>query len=175
MRITGGRAKGRVIRRKVEKGVRPTSSRVREALFSILGQDLAGQTVLDAFGGSGLLGLEAWSRGATVTVVEKRAFVAKTLRETGKELGADWEVLVGDVFKVAPQKGPWTGVLADPPYHMDPASLLPSLIELSGEWLVYEARSDRKLPSRVGDHELVRERRFGESTLWVYEVISCEE
>ena len=69
MRITGGSLRGRVVPGKVRPGVRPTSSRVREALFSMVGQDLEGVRVLDAFGGSGLLSFEAYSRGAIVTTV----------------------------------------------------------------------------------------------------------
>ncbi|MCE7957512.1 MAG: 16S rRNA (guanine(966)-N(2))-methyltransferase RsmD, partial [Acidobacteria bacterium ACB2] len=72
LRITGGHLRGRVLEG-VPAGVRPTASRVREALFSMVGQDLRGWSVLDAFGGTGLLALEAVSRGAApVVVVERR-------------------------------------------------------------------------------------------------------
>ena len=64
MKITGGIYKGRVVQFRKHPSVRPTSSRVREALFSMLGQDLNGRTFLDAFGGSGIMALEACSRGA---------------------------------------------------------------------------------------------------------------
>jgi len=62
LRITGGEFRGRKI--KVPRGVRPTSARLREALFSILGERVREAVVLDLFAGSGALGLEALSRGA---------------------------------------------------------------------------------------------------------------
>ena len=58
IRLTGGVAGGRPVPKAISAGIRPTSSRVREALFSILGQDLCGQRFLDAFGGAGLMGLD---------------------------------------------------------------------------------------------------------------------
>ena len=79
MRITGGTLKGRVLPVPVSSGVRPTSSRVREALFSMVGNHLDGVTWLDAFGGAGLTALEASSRGAAVTVFEKMVGHIETL------------------------------------------------------------------------------------------------
>ena len=74
VRLTGGRHGGRVIATHAPSGVRPTAGKVRQALFNMIGQDLSGWTVLDAFGGTGLLGFEAWSRGAErVTICEKSA------------------------------------------------------------------------------------------------------
>lgn len=80
MRITGGQLRGRVIKTP-KQGVRPTQERVREALFSSLGPAIAGAHVLDCFAGTGALGLEAWSRGATrVDWVESDARTFAQLR-----------------------------------------------------------------------------------------------
>lgn len=172
MRITGGRARGRVIPGRVRDGVRPTSSRVREALFSVLGQDLSGQRVLDAFGGSGLLGLEAWSRGAEVVAVEQRRAVADVLLRSAQALGATgqgWSMVVGDVGRRVGALGTFDGVLADPPYADDPSRWLEVLGPAATRWLVYEAPAAARLPSRVGDLALDRPRPFGNTTLWIYQ------
>ena len=107
IRITGGELRGRLIQG-VPEGVRPTAGRVREALFSMVGQALQGWSALDAFGGTGLLAFEAASRGAApVTVVELRRPVARqivaraetrrkaeVLREVGasRVLEIEWEM-----------------------------------------------------------------------------------
>ncbi len=168
MRITGGKARGRVVRQKVQKGVRPTSSKVREALFSMIGHDLSGERVLDAFGGSGIMGLEAWSRGADVTIVEKRPQAARVLKEAGQSVAAAWNVVVGDSLKVAPRLGPFDGIFADPPYALDPGPILELLAPLAEQWLVFETDVDRQLPGAVGHLELYKRRDFGQTSLWVY-------
>lgn len=87
VRITGGRLRSRRIRFAASEDLRPTPDRVRETLFNWLGQDLAGRTALDLFAGSGILGVEAWSRGAAwVGFVERSARVATTLRQNLDEL-----------------------------------------------------------------------------------------
>lgn len=166
LKITGGHARGRVLRAPVLDGVRPTSARVREALFSIVGQDQAGRTVLDAFGGSGLIGLEAWSRGARVTVCERRRKVWAAVVATGKSVGAAWEVLCQDVLVDPP--GAFDGVFADPPYADDPVQILPVLGGMAREWLVYEAAATVECPESAGALVLDRVRSFGGTRLWVY-------
>jgi len=68
MRITGGQAKGRRLAAFKGLDIRPTSDMVRKAIFDLIGQDLAGLKVLDLFAGTGSLGIEALSRGATKAV-----------------------------------------------------------------------------------------------------------
>ena len=95
MRITGGTLKGRVLPVPVSSGVRPTSSRVREALFSMVGNHLDGVTWLDAFGGAGLTALEASSRGAAVTVFEKNGRAYRDIMSRGRGLDVVWTVTRG--------------------------------------------------------------------------------
>ena len=72
VRITGGSLKGRTVKVPGRPGLRPTSARVREAVFHRLQHRLQGADVIDVFGGSGALSLEAWSRGAArVTCIER--------------------------------------------------------------------------------------------------------
>jgi len=105
-----------------DPALRPTSDRVREALFNILGQDLSGFDVLDLFAGSGALGFEALSRGARrVVFVESNPETASALRRSAEDLGIDREarVIVGRVEEVLDRArlgGPYHVILADPPY-----------------------------------------------------------
>src|SRR4051795_12651307 len=92
----GGRWGGRRLAAPPGRATRPTSDRVREALFSILGP-LDGERVLDLFAGSGALGLEALSRGAaSATLVERAPAALRVLRENVAELAADAEVVSAD-------------------------------------------------------------------------------
>lgn len=115
IRLTGGTLRGRVLRAAVPDGVRPTSSRTREALFNLLGQDLEGLSWLDLTGGYGLVALEAWSRGASpVTVVERAGPVAAVLRRNAAELGVKLDLRVADSLRIRLE--PTDIVFADPPY-----------------------------------------------------------
>lgn len=134
----------------------------------MVGQDLEGLRVLDAFGGSGLLGLEAWSRGAQVTIVERRAHVARAIQDTAQALGADVEVVPADVLQVAPTLGPWDGILADPPYAIPPDRFLDALASAATSWLVYESDQRTVAPPHAGGLVLDRSRRFGSTILWLY-------
>jgi 16S rRNA (guanine966-N2)-methyltransferase len=168
LRITGGTARGRVLQAPPGHGVRPTSSRVREALFSIVGQDLTGLRVLDAFGGSGLLAVEAWSRGATVVCVERDPRHAAFIRENVARVGATVEVVVGDVLLLTAGLGPFDGVLADPPYTAPVAPILERLTEHAPGWLVLEAAARTVVPARAGGLVRDRERPFGDTALHVF-------
>jgi 16S rRNA (guanine966-N2)-methyltransferase len=122
LRIVAGRLRGRRLRVPPDRALRPTSERVREALFNILGQDLSGFDVLDLFAGSGALGFEALSRGAhRVVFVESNPKTAAALRLSAEDLGVDREarVIVGRVEEVLDRArlgGPYHVILADPPY-----------------------------------------------------------
>ena len=122
LRIIAGTLKGRRIRVLDVAGLRPTPDRAREALFDILGHDLSGVRVLDAFAGTGALGLEALSRGAaTAAFVESDPRIAEALRSTLRELGVESR---GRVITARAEGsalsglggGPFDLVLADPPY-----------------------------------------------------------
>ncbi|TVQ89636.1 MAG: 16S rRNA (guanine(966)-N(2))-methyltransferase RsmD [Deltaproteobacteria bacterium] len=168
LRLTGGRARGRALRGAVRSGVRPTTERVREALFSILGQDLTGQTVLDAFGGAGLVGLECWSRGAVVTLVEQDRAALVDIRARGEQVGATWTLLRGDIYQRARRLSCFDGVFLDPPYAHDPVQAVERLAPLAKRWLVLECERGRQAPERAGELPLDRHRVYGATSLWVY-------
>ena len=123
MRITGGTLSRRRLR-VPKSGLRPTQDRVRESLFARLTPVLAGARVLDLFGGTGALGLEAWSRGAeTVSWVEAHRPTYELLEQNVRELcgdgaRADLRVCFGDaaVFLRNAPAEPYSLIFADPPY-----------------------------------------------------------
>lgn len=122
MRIIAGALRGRRIAAPPGRGTRPTSDRVREALFSILGP-VDGEDVLDLFAGSGALGLEALSRGAaSATFVERAPRAAACIRDNIRALGVEdrTRVVVRDwraALSAERAAGRWYGVvLVDPPY-----------------------------------------------------------
>ncbi len=119
MRITGGTLGGR--RLVVPAGVRPTQDKVRQAIFSALGEAITGVRVLDLFAGTGALGLEAYSRGAaSVCWVEENPRTAARLQETVRALCPDaGRVVRADALaylKRAAGLESYELVLADPPY-----------------------------------------------------------
>ncbi|MCA9572035.1 MAG: RsmD family RNA methyltransferase [Myxococcales bacterium] len=173
LRITGGRARGRTLTGRAAPGVRPTSARVREALFSMVGQELTGVRVLDAFSGSGILAFEAWSRGAEVVAVERdpRAFAA--LRDHATALGADVRLVRGDLRKRLEGLGAFGLVFADPPYAEDPAVWLEVLAPACTGRIWFETAKATRVPDRCAT--LVREasRSFGDTTIHTYRVESA--
>jgi 16S rRNA (guanine966-N2)-methyltransferase len=180
-RIIGGTSGGRRLLVPAGARTRPTSDRVREALFSRLqhGQWLDGTAVLDLYAGSGALGLEAASRGArSVVLVEQAAPALRALRANVTALGLTDVRAVGDSVQRfldtqdPAQVGPFDVVLADPPYP-EPEHTVARVLEVLAErWLSEDAlvvleRSTRS-PEPTWPAGLVRsdERRYGETTLW---------
>lgn len=166
-RITGGTARGRPLAEEVGPDVRPTAARVREALFSLVGHDLSGSRVLDAFGGTGLLGLEAWSRGAEVVIVERDRRTVEAIRANVAALAAKAEVVAGDVLALALPEASFDGVLVDPPYRLDPAPIVAALAALTRDWLVLEVETERPSP-RIAALTEERRRSYAGTSLVLY-------
>ena len=120
VRIIGGQWKRSKLPVADAPGLRPTPDRVRETLFNWLGQDLSGWRCLDVFAGSGALGFEAASRGATeVLLVERDPRLVRSLRETQQRLSATaLRVEVGDAFAFMRRAAPasYELVFVDPPF-----------------------------------------------------------
>lgn len=179
MRITGGawRSRGLVAPRGL--GTRPTTDRVREALFSILasrGAGLVDGRVLDLFAGTGALGLEALSRGAAhVTFVERDRDALKALHANVTSLGAakQTRVVAQAVERALPQlAGPWDLVFADPPWD-DVDDVAPPVLGglaaslAPGGLVVLEHRAGAPAPE-VPVLELEETRRYGDTALAFY-------
>lgn len=182
-RIISGRLRGRSIA-VPPSGTRPTTDRVREALFSAIVSrvDLAGAAVLDLFAGSGALGLEAVSRGADVAwFIEESPRAVARIRENAAGLSSSFPsvrptirraALPGAVAGPCPVPGGFHLVLADPPYDRSgelDAPVLESL--LAGGWLAPDAlvvweRSKRDPAVRWPDgYEREFERTYGETAV----------
>lgn len=175
-RIVAGEWGGRRLRAPSGDGTRPTSDRVRESLFQSIGSmqgGLDGAHVLDLFAGSGALGLEAESRGAAaVDLVEsdKRAasVVAHNVAELGS--GAVLHRTTAERFVRAPVTRVWDVALLDPPYAMGTEAIQGLLVELSvalaDDALVVVERSRRTPFVWPDGFEAVRDKTYGETTLW---------
>ncbi|GIF73097.1 16S rRNA (guanine(966)-N(2))-methyltransferase RsmD [Asanoa siamensis] len=180
-RIVAGTLGGRRLAAPPGAGTRPTSDRVREALFSSVESmvDLDGARFADLYAGSGAVGLEALSRGAAhVLLVESDARAARTIRANLATLDAAPAArLVTDrvaaVLDRGPDDGPYDVVFADPPYAVtdeEIAAMVTALV--GGGWLAAGAvlvveRSSRGGPlPQVEGVTSVRSRRYGETTLW---------
>ena len=179
-RIIGGSAGGRRISTPRGVATRPTSDRVREALFSAIESwcgSLQGLRFLDLYAGSGAIGLEAWSRGAgVVTMIEQDRRTAALITANAKDLGfAKADVRVGSVAKAlhTPPAAPYDIAFMDPPYPLDGGAVDADLRSLAANaWLVPGAlivveRGSRS-PEPTWPEGLVplRSRRYGETVLW---------
>ena len=119
IRITGGKARGRPVPSPPGKGTRPTASKMRQALFNILGPRTAGSSFLDIFAGTGLIGLEALSRGAaSLTAIEQNRSLAANIKLGARQLGYEVEVMNADFRRGLPNLAgrKFDIVFADPPY-----------------------------------------------------------
>jgi 16S rRNA (guanine966-N2)-methyltransferase len=181
-RIIAGTAGGHRLQSPLGRDTRPTSDRVREALFSRLEHEglLDGTRVLDLYAGSGALGLEALSRGARAAVlVEQAATAVRVIRRNiGSTRLAGASVLADRVERVlAGEAGePFDLVLADPPYPLTEPALTQVLMRLvDGGWLatpgVVVVERSARTPEPTWPPGLARydERRYGETRLWYAE------
>ena len=170
LRIVGGSHKGRRIHFPDEPGLRPTPDRVRETLFNWLQPHIAGMRVLDLFAGSGALGFEALSRGATeATLVDNRASVVTRLRQSADELQlAGARVERADALEFLDRAVvPWELVFVDPPFD---AGLVPATLEriarrgllAAGGFCYVEAARRIGLPDLPGGWRVHRTGNAGE-------------
>jgi len=175
MRVIAGRYKGRRLAAPAGPDTRPTSDRTREALFSVLGSRVEGARVLDLFAGSGALGIEALSRGASeATFVETSPAALRSLRANLEPLDAAAEThrsdarrFLGTASRAARQ---YDLVFLDPPYRLAaslgsvlsealPAVLAPGAVVVS--------ESDRRSPLAL-DLPLLDERRYGDTLIRIH-------
>jgi 16S rRNA (guanine966-N2)-methyltransferase len=174
MRVIAGEAKGRRLTGIRRTAIRPTSDRVREALFSVLGDVVPEARVLDLYAGSGALGIEALSRGAASAVfvdADRESVDAVRANLALTRMDDRAKVVRSPVggFLAAGRQGPFDLVLLDPPYAQDaPVGDLQALVArgfLTEEaWVVLETRGP-DAPPPVEGLDLVSLRRYGDSTL----------
>jgi 16S rRNA (guanine966-N2)-methyltransferase len=177
-RIIAGRYGGRRIQTPPGDGTRPTSDRVREAMFSSIQSELGGfddeLRVLDLFAGSGALGLEALSRGAGSAVfVESNARAASVITRNVRELGVDGSVarMTVEKYAAADPPEPFGLIFLDPPYALATdkvAELVATLKQGSAEpgALFVVERSSRDPFSWPEGVEGLRDKAYGETRVW---------
>ena len=175
MRVVGGRFGGRTLVAPRGQATRPTPERVREAVFSILG-DVSGATVLDLFAGSGALAIEALSRGAGLaTLVDSSAAAIHVIRRNLAPLGVTAEIRhqrALPFLRGARNYGrQYDLVFLDPPYSHATA-LEPELSGALRPVLAPGARvvveSDRRQPLKLGLRATTDERRYGDTLIEIY-------
>jgi 16S rRNA (guanine(966)-N(2))-methyltransferase RsmD len=176
MRIVAGTLRGRRIEAPTWEGLRPTSDKLRETLFNVLGPTIEGARVLDGYAGTGAIGIEALSRGAAhVTFVERDpravALIAANLQRCGI---ADRYAIIRARFAGAegpPDGGPFDLIFLDPPYGAaESAAALAAAERLVGEGtrLVLEHAAREVPPASAGALNRTRVLTSGDSALAFY-------
>ena len=181
LRITGGSARGIPLTEPSRVRLRPTSGLVREALFNILGEEVADALVLDLFAGTGAVGIEALSRGAaSATFVDaEQACCQAIVRSLARtNLAASGKVIRGRLpGALRSLTGPFDIIYIDPPYGAPEADeTLVLAAELAGPLgvVVYEHASRYNPPDRLAGHLMADRRDYGDSSLSFYRRVEAE-
>lgn len=187
MRVIAGVHRGRRLLRPKGQAIRPTSDRVKEALFSILGERTTGARVLDLYAGTGSIGIEALSRGAAhVTFVETNRTALRLVESNLQQCGLQQSATicacqVRQFFCRAPYwSGPYDIVFCDPPYELTP-DLVAFVKEWERRWLTDDAivvlEHGRKtvLPMTLGPLSQVRRYDYGDTALTRFQVTTKED
>jgi len=175
VRVIAGRLKGRRLAAPAWEGLRPTSEKLRETLFNILAPRVVGARVLDAYAGTGAVGIEALSRGADhVTFVERDrralALVAENIAHCG--IADGYVIIRASVARAVDDLGaePFDIMFFDPPYGDEVDEVLAAAGErlAAGGVLVLEHARRRMSPERLGRLQRTRSVRSGDSALTFY-------
>ena len=183
MRITGGHAKGKTLAPFKGLDIRPTPDQVREAIFSIIGQNLTGKIVLDLFAGTGVLGLEALSRGAARALFIDRARRSIGLTRRNIQICGFTDrslVMMRDLTKGLPPLEslggqPFDIIFLDPPYRQNMApkclsSLVKGKILANGGIVIVETHKTEYLSQELCGLVLVDSRTYGDTRINFYEL-----
>ena len=175
MRVITGTARGRKLKTPIGYDVRPTSDQVKEAIFNIVQFDVEGRRVLDLFGGTGQMGIEALSRGAAkctfVDADSKAVAVIKSNLEHTKlaDMGAVAQMDAFSFLRMSPEV--FDVVILDPPYGV--GLLQKALASLDGKLaegalIVCEFPAKEELPENAGGLSLFKRYKYGKTELAVY-------
>ncbi len=177
MRIIAGDLKGRRLATPRDERVRPTSDKVKEAIFSMIAGTYYDEVVIDLFAGTGNLGIEAISRGAkhcyfgdkskeSLLLIKENINTCK-VQDKSTIIAGDYEM----VLKRISQKAQI--VFLDPPYK---DGLMISCIELINDldllteegYIIAEHSLEEKLPEKIGKYDLIKEKRYGKIAVSIY-------
>lgn len=177
MRIIGGISKGRRLSSPKGSSIRPTSDRVKETIFNILGKEIEGKVVLDLFAGTGNLGIEALSRGALkTTFVEKAKEALRIIQKNLLQCGftARSEVISKDVSRaitlLANRGESFDLIFMDPPYEKGWVQKILNKLKDHPIYhrdtiLVIEHGRREPLPQNLSGWEILRQRMIGDTVL----------
>lgn len=182
MRVITGIARGRKLRTLEGDDVRPTTDRVKEALFSIIQFEIEGRRVLDLFAGSGQLGIEALSRGAASAVfVDSSKKSVEVVRENLETVGFTKQASVVNTDSIAFLKSraeKYDIAILDPPYKtglvQSALENITNVMNRSGV-VICEAAENDPMPEKAGDFVLQRSYRYGKVWLYTYRAEENEQ
>ncbi len=174
MRIISGILGGRII--SVPPNIRATLEKVREAIFSMV--DVKGKKFLDLFAGSGSVGIEAYSRGASsVLFIEKNERIHHILKKNLKELKIECKAIKGNVFNVLKKiDSKFDIIFLDPPYDeglvKKTLEFLPPLLEDDG-LIIVESSKREEFP--INGFEKVKEKKYGDTKITILKIEKNED
>ena len=169
MRVITGAARGRRLKEPAGREIRPTSDQVKEAIFNIVQFDIEGRRVLDLFGGTGQLGIEAASRGAEcVDIVDQSAEAVKLIRENVRLTGLNATVYQAEALRFLSTCGKYDLIFLDPPYKSTLAENALNQIKMFdilsiGGIIIAETAAGTSLPTLEAPYEKRREYRYGKA------------
>ena len=174
MRVITGHAGGRKLKTPANEEIRPTTDNVKESVFNIIQFDIEGRRVLDLFGGTGQMGIEALSRGAREAVfVDRNRDAVKLIRDNLRTCGMQADVLQTDALSYLKRGEQFDLIFVDPPYDgglYEPVlSTINSVDNLSeGGIIICEARADLSFPDVKEPYRRIREYRYGKVKICIY-------
>lgn len=182
MRVITGTAKGRRLITLEGEDIRPTSDKVKGAVFNSIQFDIEGRTVLDLFAGSGSLGIEALSRGAKKAVfIDLSRDAIRVINENLEhcKLKDDAVVFNGDSLSyLKTTRERFDIVFIDPPYNKQlTQKALPLVTKVlnDGGIIVCETAFDEELPEQIGNYAVVKSDKYSKTRLTIYRYVDSEE
>lgn len=174
MRVITGTARGRKLKEPTGFGIRPTTDQVKEAIFNICQFDVEGRKVLDLFGGTGQLGIEAKSRGAAhVDIVDQSKDAVKLIKENVRSTGLEICVVQAEALGYLRSCGKYDLIFLDPPYD---SGLVEKALESikafdilsEGGIIICETNAETVLPEVEKPYKKHREYHYGKVRLTTY-------
>lgn len=174
MRVITGSARGRKLKTPENYDIRPTTDNVKESVFNIIQFDIEGRRVLDLFAGTGQLGIECLSRGASSAVfVDQSREAVKIVKDNLKACGLSGTVVQSDALSFLRTCGKFDIIFVDPPYDSDlyesVLNTVNSIDILSdGGIIICESRRERALPEMTAPYKKRKEYTYGKVKLCIY-------
>ncbi len=174
MRVISGSARGKRLKEPQGSDIRPTTDRVKEAVFNICQFDIEGRRVLDLFGGTGQLGIEAGSRGASqVDIIDAARESIRLIRENVRAAGVEARVVQSDALAFLRQCGTYDLIFVDPPYDSGLAEKALAQIKAfdilsNGGIIICETGAETSLPVPKPPYYLKKQYRYGKVKITTY-------